>query len=370
MHDQPDLPGGVASNKEIEMRGTSIAFTSLAVAAALTTSPGAAQGTPDTRAQVCTLGAAGVGQQATLICKDVRTGETTQSLRLSATVSAAGGIGGSLAARNGRVLVTNQAGGATLLRENHGWLNSPLALQTGGEGSLSGAVSEHGAYVLTGTRILFFPSGSSVASSSRPLLLADGSAAQVTVGDDFAYVSEKNGSLESFALAANGNLNGAATPVAGIPAGTIVGIAGADDLVVAPVAHLATNFNQAAISVASGSEQIQLVQTKEVAACWAAHDDGEVCVANPGSMTVSCGHIGRGGFTSYTSAAANPVGDSVFDVSMRKGLVGIMGTSSGAAILLVYARAENDSDFLTLVNRFPAGAATTTGALLLPALSK
>jgi len=208
MHDQPDLPGGVASNKEIEMRGTSIAFTSLAVAAALTTSPGAAQGTPDTRAQVCTLGAAGVGQQATLICKDVRTGETTQSLRLSATVSAAGGIGGSLAARNGRVLVTNQAGGATLLRENHGWLNSPLALQIGGEGSLSGAVSEHGAYVLTGTRILFFPSGSSVASSSRPLLLADGSAAQVTVGDDFAYVSEKNGSLESFALAANGNLNG------------------------------------------------------------------------------------------------------------------------------------------------------------------
>jgi len=87
-------------------------------------------------------------------------------------------------------------------------------------------------------------------------------------------------------------------------------------------------------------------------------------------MTVSCGHIGRGGFTSYTSAAANPVGDSLFDVSMRKGLVGIMGTSGGAAILLVYARAENDSDFLTLVNRFPAGVATTTGALLLPALSK
>ena len=47
-----------------------------------------------------------------------------------------------------------------------------------------------------------------------------------------------------------------------------------------------------------------------------------------------------------------------------------MGTSGGAAILLVYARAENDSDFLTLVNRFPAGVATTTGALLLPALSK
>lgn len=346
-----------------------VAFTSLVVAAVVT-SAGAAQAAPDTRAQLCTLGAAGVGQQSTLICKDVRTGDTTQSIPLSATVSAAGGIGGSLAGRNGHVLVTNQAGGATLLRESHGRLDSPATLQTGGEGSLSGAVGIHGSYVLTGTRILFFPFGSTAASSSRPLLIGDGSAAQVALADGFAFVSEKSGSLESFALAANGNLIGAATPVGGIPAGTIVGIAGADDLVVAPVAHLATNANQAAISVASGSEQIQLVQTKEVAACWAAHDDGEACVANPGSMTVSCGHIGRGGFTTYTSAAANPVGESLFDVSMRKGLVGIMGTRSGAAILLVYAPAENDSDFLTLLNQFPAGAATTTGALLLPALSR
>jgi len=344
-------------------------ITSLVVAVVVT-SAGAAQATPDTRAQVCTLGAPGVGQRATLICKDVRTGETTQSIPLSATVSAAGGIGGSLAARNGRVLVTNQAGGATLLREDHGSLHSAVTLQTGGEGSLSGAVSERGSYVLTGTRILFFPSGSAVSSSSRPLLVADGSAAQVTLAGGFAYVSEKSGSLESFALAADGNLIGAATPVSGIPAGTIVGIAGADDLVVAPIAHLATNFNQAAISVASGSEQIQLVQTKEVAACWAGHDDGEACVANPGSMTISCGHIGRGGFTTYTSAAANPAGESVFDLSMRKGLVGVMGTRGGASVLLVYARAENDSDFLTLVNQFPAGAASTSGALLLAALSR
>ena len=55
---------------------------------------------------------------------------------------------------------------------------------------------------------------------------------------------------------------------------------------------------------------------------------------------------------------------------MRKGLVGVMGTRGGAAVLLVYARAENDSDFLTLVNQFPAGAATASGALLLPALSR
>jgi hypothetical protein len=338
--------------------------------AILGTLPAAARVAPDTRAQVCSVGAAGVGRQGTLICKDVLTGDTTQSLPLGATVSGAGGIGGSLSSRGKRVLVTNQAGGATLLRENHGRLNSPIALQTGGEGSLSGTLGEHGAYVLTGTRLLFFPAGSTVSSSSKPLLKGDGSAAQVTLAGGFAYVSEKTGSLESFALADDGNLIGAATPVGGIPGGTIVGITGADDLVVAPVAHLATNFNQAAIPVAAGRELVQLVQTKEVAACWTAHDDGEVCVTNPGSMTVSCGHIGPGGFSSYTSAAANPVGDGVFDLSLRKGLVGIMATRGGAAILLVYVRAEDDSDFLTLLSQFPLGAATSTGALLLPAMSK
>lgn len=332
--------------------------------------PGAAQAAPDTRAQVCAIGAAAVGQQGTLTCKDVLTGATTQSLPLSATVSAAGGIGGNLSHHGDRVLVTNLVGGATLLREKHGWLHSPTALQTGGEGSLSGTLSDRGAYVLTGTRVLFFPNGQVVASSSQPLLQADGSAAQVTLAGGFAYVSEKTGSLESFALAADGNIKGTATPVAGIPAGTIVGITGADDLVVAPVAHLATNSNQAAIPVADGSELVQLVQTKEVAACWTAHDDGEVCVDNPGSMTVSCGHIGPGGFSSYTSAAANPVGESVFDLAMRKGLVGIMATKSGVPTVLVYSRAEEKSDFLTLLSEFPLGAATSTGALLLPALSK
>ncbi len=152
--------------------------------------PGAAQAAPDTRAQVCAIGAAAVGQQGTLICKDVLTGETTQSLPLSATVSAAGGIGGNLSHHGDRVLVTNLVGGATLLREKHGWLHSPTALQTGGEGSLSGTLSDRGVYVLTGTRVLFFPNGQVVASSSQPLLQADGSAAQVTLAGGFAYVSE------------------------------------------------------------------------------------------------------------------------------------------------------------------------------------
>lgn len=171
--------------------------------------------------------------------------------------------------------------------------------------------------MVTRTHLMFFPRGHTTPASVVDLRIGDRSAAQVVLAGGHAYVSEKSGSIEAFALAANGNLEGAATPVTGIPAGTIVGITGLDDLVAAPVAHLASNPNQAAVPVASGDTTVQLVATKEVAACWAAYDDGEVCITNPGTMTVSCGHFGPGGFTTYTGAAANPVGESVLDLDRR-----------------------------------------------------
>jgi hypothetical protein len=359
------------STEEMDMsRQSYIGFTVLTFATAMIVLPGEAWAEPGLGGQICAIGTAGVGQAATLVCKDVMTGAATQSVSLAATVSAAGGIGGSLSRRGNSVLVANQAGSATLLRVNGGRLGSPVVLDTGGEGSLSGTLGDRGAYVLTGKRLLFFPAGRTQAASSRALLMADGSAAQVTLAGGNAYVSEKSGSLEYFALAKDGNIVGAATPVAGIPAGVIVGITGADDLVVAPVAHLASNPGQATVPVAYGGTLVQLVETKEVAACWTSNDDGEVCVSNPGSMTVSCGRIGRGGFLSYTSAAAHPVGDSVFDLDIRRGLVGILSTSAGSPTMLVYGRAEDNSDFLALVNQIPLGTAAATGALLLPILSR
>jgi hypothetical protein len=87
-------------------------------------------------AQVCSVGTAAAGQPGTLICKDVTSGATTQSIPLGATVAAAGGIGGSLSARGGRVLVTNQAAGALLFQLSNGRLRDPIVLQTQGEGSL------------------------------------------------------------------------------------------------------------------------------------------------------------------------------------------------------------------------------------------
>ena len=323
--------------------------------------------------QICALGAAGIGQQASVICKDVHTGTTTQTIALGNTVSGANVVGGNLIrSDDDRVLVTNQAGGAVLLLEVGGRLVAPVELSTGSEGSLSGVLGDGGAYVLTGTRLLFLPSGYTKATSSQKLLIGDGSAAQVTLAGGYAYVSEKSGSLEAFLLDRAGNLASPASAVAGVTPGVIVGITGTEDtdLVVAPIAHLASNPAQAAISVVSGESQVQSVATKEVAACWTNHDHGEVCVSNPGSMTISCGHLRASGFTSYTGVAGNPAGASVFDLDLRSGFVGVQATRSGVPVLQTYQRDGVESDFLTLTSEFPVGTATATGALLLPAISR
>lgn len=317
-------------------------------------------------AQVCALGFSAVGQPGTVICKDIISGATTQAVPVGAMNAGPGGGAGSLTREGRRVLVTNQSQGAVLFALAGAQLTSPVTLQTDGESSLSGALSERGAYVLTGTRLLFFPRSETVASSVQPLLLADGSAAQVALAGGYAYVSEKNGSLEAFSLGRDGNIRGHATPVAGVPAGVIVGITGVGDAVVAPIAHLASNFNQSSIPVANGTSVTQVVPTKEVAACWAASDGDEACITNPGSMTISCGHLGSEAFTSYTSAAATLPGETVFDIDMMDSLVGVLGKSNGSPVLLAFSRTKRSGDFLSLVNQFPLGTATATGAILLP----
>jgi len=340
-------------------------FFAVATMAALS---GRSYARPDVGSQLCTLGSSGVGQPGAVICKNVMTGATTQLVAVGATVAAPGGIAGSLARRGNRVLVTNQSQGAVIFEVARGQLMWPSMLQTDGEGSISGALSDRGAYVLTGVRLRFFPRGEMTATSSQPLLVSDGSAAQITLAGNHAYVSEKSGSLEAFSLGGDGNILGSATPVAGVPAGVMVGITGVGGLVVAPVAHLASNANQSTIPVVGGLSAVQIVPTKEVAACWAANDGGEACITNPGSMTVSCGHLGSDGFLSYTSAAASLAGDTVFDIDMLDNLVGILGMSNGAPVLLSYSRTKQAGDFLRPVSEFPLGTATATGALLLSPL--
>jgi hypothetical protein len=347
------------------LRPRSVVLATLASATLAFIAP-TSQAKSPTGDQICSLASPGVGQQGTLLCKNILNGGITQSIPLGNTVSDAGGIGGSLSRHSDRVLVANQAGGAILFRVVDGALKLPVVLQTNGEGSLSGALSDHGAYVLTGTSLRFFPNGQTTPTSTQHLLVGDGSAAEVTLTNRYAYVSEKSGTLEAFPLARDGSLAGPASNVTGVDPGVIVGIAGDDDLVVAPIAHLASNPGQSEISVASGQRQVELVPTKEVAACWADAEDDEACVSNPGSMTISCGELGPNGFLSYTSAAASVPGESLFDLDMRDGLVGVQGLHGGAPVLVVYAR--GDGDFLSFMNEVPVGATKAAGALLLPAM--
>jgi hypothetical protein len=345
-------------------RHNAFTFVGWMAAGLMAVSAAPARAAPSRGVQVCTLGVAAVGQTGSLICKDAASGLTTQSIVVGKTVAGQGGTGGTLSRHGTSVLVNNMAGGALLFKTAGGMLTGPVTLQTGAD-SLSGALSDEGAYVLTGRELLFFAKGSVAPTSSQPLLVGDGSAAQVTLADGNAYVSEKGGTLEVFPLARDGRLAGGALPVAGIPAGVIVGITGLDDLVVAPVAHLASNAGQSEVPVASGGETVQLVETKEVAACWAANDGDEVCVSNPGSMTISCGRFSPGGFKSYTGAAAHPAGETLLDLDMRNGVVGVLGVHHGVPVLLTYLRSSDTGDFLTFLTETQVGTAVATGALVL-----
>jgi hypothetical protein len=316
--------------------------------------------------QVCTLGASAAGSQGTLLCRDAYTGAPAQTIALGNTVTGKGGTGGTLSRHGNTVLVTNQSYGALVFKRHGSSLTEKSLLDTHGEGTYSGAAAEKGNYVVTATKLYFFPNGHSAAQSSQPLLIGDGSVAQVAVSGDFAYVSEKSGTLEAFRLGADGSLTAPGATVGGVPPGTIVGITALQDLVVAPVAHLAFNANQSAIPIVSGPEAVRLVETKEVAACWAANDGEEACISNPGSMTISCGAFGPGGFRSYTSAAAHLVGDSLLDLDVDSHLVAAVGTFDGMPYFTVFTHSKQDGDFLSPVSLIPLDKPVTTGALLLP----
>jgi len=85
-------------------------------------------------------------------------------------------------------------------------------------------------------------------------------------------------------------------------------------------------------------------------------------------MTVSCGHTGAEGFLSYTSAAASLPGESVFDLDMWQGLVGLQGVDGGKPVMMVFRRTEGD--FLAPLTELPLDTAAAAGALLLPGFSR
>ena len=76
-----------------------------------------------------------------------------------------------------------------------------------------------------------------------------------------------------------------------------------------------------------------------------------------------------GVFKSYTSAAANQrTEETILDLDIRNGIVGVLGVDNGVPVLQTYARSNNTGDFLTLMNEIQVGTAIATGAMLLPSL--
>jgi hypothetical protein len=344
------------------MRPTARLYAPLSIAALLV--PAAAGAEPNSNFQLCT--ATGSGTSPTKIeCVD-RSGNVTQDVATGGNGGVStGGNAGALTRNGDQVLVVNPASGnATRFHVDGGQLGKGALLTTGGS-PVSGAL-QHGAYVLTGTALFHFPDDALTFDSSEPLLVGDGSSAQVIVAGDWAYVSEKSGSLEAFALAPDGSLTGPPTAVRGVTPGVIVGMAADGDVAVVPIAHLASNPGKSEIDVVKGAAVIQYEPTAQVAACWAAADQDKVCITNPGSMTISCGTLGGNGFVGINQVAADDPGESQFDISLRSGIAGMLVKTSSGWALRSYAVGFDDQLFF--INETPVGAAAANGALVLPPL--
>jgi len=311
--------------------------------------------------QLCTATGTGSGPNA-IECVD-GAGAATQTVSTGGNGVATGNAGG-LSQRGDQVLAINPASGnASRFRVRDGHLESPELLATGGT-PVSGALGQ-GSYVVTTTELLHFRDDSLTPDSSSALLLGDGSAAQVVVANNYAYVSEKNGSLEAFRLGADGGLVGNATAVAGVTPGVIVGIAVQGDIVIAPIAHLASNPAQSEIDVVRGLGVIEYEATAQVAACWTDSDDRRACITNPGSHTISCGNVSGAGLRDFNQVAAADSAESQFDIAVRDSLVGVLVKSPTGVFSLHSYELEHDNQ-LSSVSETPMGS-SAGGAILLPA---
>jgi hypothetical protein len=327
--------------------------------------PSVAAADTDRDFQLCTATGSRSGPSE-IECVD-RAGAVTQVVSTGGSGVVSGGNGGGLTRRGDRVLAINAASGdATLFRVREGRLERPELLTSGGT-PVSGALGR-GAYVLTTTEIVHFAGDGLTADSRQPLLLADGSAAQVVVTEDYAYVAEKNGSLEAFRLGDDGSLVGEARAVTGVTPGVIVGIAVQGNVVVAPIAHLASNPGQSEIDIVRGLGVVEYQATSQVAACWADSDDRRACITNPGSHTISCGRVSAYGLHDFTEVAATDAGESQFDIAVHDSVVGVL-VKSQAGIFSLHSYELGGGNALSSISETPVGAAAN-GAVVLSALHR
>jgi len=199
-----------------------------------------------------------------------------------------GGNSGGIAASHGRIAVVNFGSGNVSLFAAEGERGSYRMVQLiqALASPVSVAFGHEHLYILSTTHVESHPISRShvgAVDGSAPLLLRDGSAAQVGVAGGQLVFTEKAGDIETVNLAGSGAIKSAATAVAG---GTSLA---------APFG-LVTRGNDAYVTVAHSNE-VSLVRNnavlasagtgKQMAPCWATLDGAFLFTANSPSHSVS-----------------------------------------------------------------------------------
>ncbi|HEY1987395.1 MAG TPA: hypothetical protein VGG85_18420 [Terracidiphilus sp.] len=170
------------------------------------------------------------------------------------------------------------------------------------------------------------------ADGSAPLVLADGSAAQVGVIATQLILSEKNNAIESVNLNGNGAVVGAAALVSNIPSN-----------VNAPFG-LATRGNDAYVTIAHADE-ISLVRNDAVvtvtgsgtqhAPCWLALDGPFLFSSNSPSMSISRYLVYGQKIIQQAAVAATLNGDPT-DIAYQSGMIAVIDSNATVAHLSLF----------------------------------
>lgn len=214
-------------------------------------------------------------------------------------------------------------------------------------------------YILTTTHVESHPiDGNGVspeADGATPLILADGSAAQVGTLPDQLIISEKNNAIETVNLNSRGAVSGRATLVANIPSN-----------VNAPFG-LATRGNDAYVTIAHANE-IALVRNDEVlkvtgsgtqsAPCWVTLDGPFLFSANSPSRSVSRYAV-YGQQIIQDAAVVATFNGNPTDITYRSGLAAVVDGDGTVSHVSVFA--VNEDGKFTIKGLATIGNAATNG---------
>ncbi len=273
-------------------------------------------------------------------------GKIVQTLSTGGKGGVSGNAGG-IAARHNRVAVVNfgSQNVSVFDRTDDGFkLKQTVATESS---PVSVAFGHDHLYVLGTTTVeshrMYEYGVDASADGIAPLVLADGSAAQVGVIETQLIISEKNNVIESVNLGAQGQVTGAAAAVKNIPAN-----------VNAPFG-LATRGNDAYVTIAHADE-ISLVRDDTVvtvtgsgtqhAPCWVTLDGPFLFSANSPSKSVSR-YLVYGRHIIQEAAVSATFNGSPTDITYKSGLLAAIDSNGTVSHLSIF-RVDGNGDLVLM----------------------